>query len=82
MDRQMFEDAMHTQQIAADLLSRIEEKHREQPLRIIIAACALFYASMCKAHDINIHDSINNLMTFYKNTEVIEEGDDDDSNLH
>ena len=42
MDRQMFEDAMHTQQIAADLLSRIEEKHGEQPLRIIIAACALF----------------------------------------
>ena len=45
----------------------------DQQTSVIKAALAIAFTTLCKATDTSIHDTIDMVMTIYKNTEIIKD---------
>ena len=64
--------------LSADIVDFVQEKVGNgspgatgEQAAVIKAALAIAFTTLCKATDTHIHDTIDMVMTIYKNTEVV-----------
>lgn len=74
----MYDLLAQARDLSVDIVDFVQERVAQdkpgptaEQTAVIKAALAIAYTTLCKATDTSIHDSIDMMMTIYKNTEVI-----------